>query len=130
MANLKSLSPVIWFDHSLHFGTPSNPFSSTFLTNENILETMMSEEEPWEYYHHRSHLPDYEDNLSELYHPSIKNFFSNSLPINAIDSEQNLSNIEKNISIDISTKPGMVENIHVGMSCFPLELETYHSLFF
>ena len=28
-----------------------------------------------------------ENYLSELYHPSIKNFFSNSLHINAIDSE-------------------------------------------
>ena len=90
----------------------------------------MSEEEPWEYYHHHSHLPDYEEkNLSELYHTSIKTFFSNSLPINAINSERNLSNIEETISIDISTKPGIVENIHVGVSCSPSELDSYRSLF-
>ena len=58
-ANFKSLSPVVWVDCSLDFGTPSDPFSSTFLTDENILETMMSEGEPWEDYHHHSHLPDY-----------------------------------------------------------------------
>ena len=90
----------------------------------------MSKGEPWEYYHHRSHLLDYEENhLSELYHPSIKNLFSNYLPINAIDSGRNLSNIEETISIDISTKPGVVENIHVSVSCSPLELESYRSLF-
>ena len=58
-ANLKSSSLVIWVDHSLDFGTPSDPFSSTFLTYENIVESMMPEGEPWEDHHHRSHLQDY-----------------------------------------------------------------------
>ena len=87
-ANQKSSSLIVWVDHSLDFGTPSNPFSLMFLTYENILEAMMSEGEPWEDYHHHSHLPDYEENyLGELYHPSIKTLFSNSFPINATDSE-------------------------------------------
>ena len=51
--NPKSLSSVVWVDRSLDFGTPSDLFS-TFLTDNNILETMMSEGEPWEDYHHRS----------------------------------------------------------------------------
>ena len=128
--NLKSASLSVWVDRSLDFGTPSNPFSLTLLIDDNILETMMLEGEQWEYYHHRSHLPYYEENnLSELYHPSIKNFFSNSLPINAIDSERNLSNIEETISIDISTKPGVVENIHVGMSVLHQNLK-HIALFF
>ena len=93
--NPKSVSPSVWVDHSLDFGTPSDPFSSKFLTDENILEAMMAEGEPWEDYPHHSHPPNYEENnLSELYHPSIQNFFSNSFPINAIESERNLSNIE------------------------------------
>ena len=99
----------VWVDRSLDFGTPSDRFSSTFLTDENILEAMMIEGEPWGDYHHRSHFPDYEENnLSELYHPSIQNLFPNSFPINAINSERNLSNIEETISINISTKPGIV----------------------
>ena len=101
-----------------------------FLTDENILQAMMSEGEPWEDYHHNSHLPaNKENNLSELYHPSIKNFFSNSLPINVVNSERNMSNIEETISIDISTEPGIIENIHVGVSFFPPKLESYLSLF-
>ena len=128
--NRKSSSSIIWVDHSLDFGTPSDPFSSTLLTDESIVESMMPEGEPWEYHHHHSHLQDYkEDNLIELYHPSIKTSFLNSFPINAIDSERNLSNIEETISIDISTKPGVVEYIHVSVSCSPSKLESYRSLF-
>ena len=44
-------------------------------------------------------------------------------------SERNLSNIEETSSINISTKPNIVENIHVGKSCSPSELETYNALF-
>ena len=128
--NLKSTSPSVWVDRSLDFVTPSDPFSSNFLTNENILEAMMVEGEPWEDYHHRSHISDCEEkNISELYHPSIKTLFSNSLSINAIDSKRNLSNIEETISIDILTKPGIVENIHVSVSFSPSKLDSYHSLF-
>jgi len=62
VTNLKSVSPSVWVDRSLDFGTPFDPFSSMFLTDQNILETMMSEGEPWEYYLHLPHLPDYEEN--------------------------------------------------------------------
>ena len=33
------------------------------------------------------------------------------------------------ISINIWTKPNIVENIHVGKSCSPLELDSYRTLF-
>ena len=76
MENPKSTSPSVWVDRSLDFGTPSDPFSLMFLTDENILEAMMSEGQPWKYFHRHSHLPDYEENnLSELYqHPSKISF--------------------------------------------------------
>ena len=91
---------------------------------------MMKKEELWADYHHRSHLPAHiEDILNELNRPSIIDFLSNSVFIDTVDSERNLSNIEETISIDISTKYGIVENIHVGKSCSPLELETYCALF-
>ena len=86
--NPKTSSSIVWVNHSLDFGTPSNPFSSTFLTDESIVESMMPEGEPWEDHHHRSDLQDFEeDNLIEPYHPSIKTFFSNYFLINANDSE-------------------------------------------
>jgi hypothetical protein len=44
-------------------------------------------------------------------------------------SEGNLSNISPTIPIDISIKPGVVENVHIGASCSPDEIATYTSLF-
>jgi len=43
-------------------------------------------EAPWEDYHHRSHLPDYnEDYSSNLDHPSVFYFLSNT--VNMVDSK-------------------------------------------
>ena len=50
------MSLSVWVDRSLDFGTPSDPFSSKFLTDENILEAVMSKGEPSEDYHKRSHI--------------------------------------------------------------------------
>ena len=91
-------------------------------------------EESWEDYHHHSHLPDdINDYSNELNHPSVVNFLANSVFIDTIESERNLSNIEEtisiNISINVSTKPNIVENIHVSKSCSPLEIDNYHALF-
>jgi hypothetical protein len=44
-------------------------------------------------------------------------------------AEGNLSNISPTIPIDISVKPGIVENVHIGASCSPDEIVTYTSLF-
>ena len=89
---------------------------------------MMLGEAPWEDYHHHSHLPYYnEDYSNELNHPSIFDFLSNT--VNMVDSERNLSNIEETIVLNISTKPNVVENIHVEKSCSSSELEIYCALF-
>ena len=86
--NLKSASPSVWVDRLLDFGMPSDPFSSMFLTNENILEAMMTEGEPWEDYHHHSHLPDNrEDYSNELNHSSVVDFLSNFVFIDILDSK-------------------------------------------
>jgi hypothetical protein len=44
-------------------------------------------------------------------------------------SKGNLSNISPTIPLDISIKPGIVENVHIIASCFPDEIVTYKSLF-
>jgi hypothetical protein len=41
----------------------------------------------------------------------------------------NLSNISPTIPLDISIKPGVVENVHIGASCSHDEVVTYKSLF-
>ena len=44
-------------------------------------------------------------------------------------SEGNLKNITQTIPIDISVKSGIVENIHVGVTCSPDEIQVYTDLF-
>jgi hypothetical protein len=43
--------------------------------------------------------------------------------------EGNLSNISPTIPLDISIKPGVMENIHIGASCSTDEVHTYKALF-
>ena len=107
-ANPNPLSPIVWVDRSLEYGTSLDPFSHLHSTDEGIIQSMMIGEEPWEDYHHRSHLPnDIDDYSNELNHPSVVDFLSNFVFINTVDSEKNLSNIEETISINISTKPNI-----------------------
>jgi hypothetical protein len=44
-------------------------------------------------------------------------------------SEGNLRNISPTIPLDISIKPGIVKNFHIGASCSSDEVVTYTSLF-
>eukprot|EP00253_Pinus_taeda_P012145 PITA_12145 len=107
-------------------GTYNMVSSIQKISDHNV--SMDHREAPLEDYHHRSHLPDYkEDCSSDLHHPSVFDFLSNT--VNTVDSEKNLSNIEETIAINILTKLDVVENIHVGKSCSPSELEIYYALF-
>ena len=45
------------------------------------------------------------------------------------DFELNLENISRTIPIDISVKPGIIENIHIGACCIEDEIQTYKALF-
>ena len=102
VVNPNPSSPIVWVDHSLEYGTSSDPFSRIFSIDERIIQSMMTEEEPWEDYHHCSHLPDHiEDFSNELNHPSVVDFLSNSVFIDTLDSKRNLSNIKETISINI-----------------------------
>lgn len=129
-ANQNPRSTFVWVDRSLEYGTSSDPFSRIHSMDEGIIQSMMIRDEPWDDYHHRSHLPDdIEDYSSELNHPSIVDFLSNFVRVDTVDSERNLSNTEETISINISTKPNIVENIHVDKFFSPLELDNYRALF-
>lgn len=86
--NPNLLSPIVWVDRSIEYGTSSNPFSRIFSTDEGIVQSMMIGEEPWEDYHHRSHLlDDIEDYSNGLNHPSVVDFLSNSIFIDTVDFE-------------------------------------------
>ena len=127
-ANPNQCSSSVWIDRSKEYGTSSDPWLHVHSTDKGIIQSMITGEAPWEDYHHRSHLPDYkEDCSSDLDHPSVFYFLSNT--INTVDSKWNLSNIEEIITISIPTKPDVVQNIHVSKSCSPTELEIYYALF-
>ena len=45
------------------------------------------------------------------------------------DSELNLENISRTIPIDISVKPRIIKNIHIGACCTEDEIQTFKALF-
>ena len=94
---------------------------------------MSSDEVPWDDIHHRSSF------LPELY--KLENDFSSIFTINYVkepqkptliihsDFETNLGNISTTVPIDISVKPGIIENVHIGASYSIEEINTYKALF-
>ena len=56
------------------------------------------------------------------------------LPINpllkdGVFTEGNMTNISATIPINISVKPNVVENVHIGANCSPKEIAIYIALF-
>jgi hypothetical protein len=110
---------------------PSDPFCFIFPTDEMIMSVM--EDTPWDDGHHRSILfleKHTLENYQWISTPSTVVVIS-TVPKSAHDvfAEGNLSNISPMIPIDISIKPGIVKNVHIGASCSPDEIVTYTSLF-
>ena len=74
-ANPNQFSSSVWIDRSREYGTPSDPWSQVHDTSEGILQAMVVEGAPWNDSHHRSLLPNYEeDTQNDLYHPSVIDF--------------------------------------------------------
>jgi hypothetical protein len=91
------------------------------------------EDTPWDDGHHHSILFLEQrtiENYQQISTPSTVVFIS-TIPKSTHDvfSEGNLSNISPTIPLNISIKPGIVENVHIGASCSPDEIVTYTSLF-
>jgi hypothetical protein len=139
-SNEMLLSPVESAYQAIQSATPftpsldelsPDPFRVIFPTDEMIMSIM--EDTPWENGHHRSILF-LEQHTLENYQwistPSTVVIIS-TVPESTHDVfiEGNLRNISPTIPIDISIKPGMIENVHIGASCFPDEIVTYMSMF-
>jgi hypothetical protein len=91
------------------------------------------EDTPWDDGHHRSILFLEQQTLENYQRIST---LSTVVVISTVSqstrdvfAEGNLSNISPTMPIDISVKPGIVENVHIGASCSPDEIVTYTSLF-
>jgi hypothetical protein len=91
------------------------------------------EDTPWDDGHHRSILflaQHTIENYQWISTPSTVVIIS-TVPTSTHDvfSEGNLSNILPTIPLDISVKPRIVKNVHIGASCSSDEIITYTSLF-
>jgi hypothetical protein len=135
-----SLSPVESAYQAIQSTTPStpsldelspDPFRVIFPTDEMIMSIM--EETPWDDGHHRSILFLEQHTLENYQQISTTStvVVISTVPTTTHDvfAEGNLSNISPTIPIDISIKPGIVENVHIGASCSANEIVTYMSLF-
>jgi hypothetical protein len=140
--NEMPLSPVESSYQAIQSATPStpslgdlspDPFHVIFPTDEMIMFVMSVEDTPWDDGHHHSILF-LEKHTIEGYQristPSTIVIIS-TIPesTHIMFYEGNLSNISPTIPLDISIKPGVVENVHIGASCSHDEVVTYKSLF-
>jgi hypothetical protein len=135
-----SLSSVESAYQAIQSATPStpslgelspDPFCVIFPTDEMIMYVM--EDIPWDDGHHHYVLFLEQHtiaNYQRILTPSTVVVIS-TIPESTHDvfSEGNLSNISPTIPLDISIKPGIVENVHIRASCSPDEIITYTTLF-
>src|ERR1700728_4640167 len=94
-------------------------FSELVQSDEQICEILCIDELPWEDLHHRSSfLPEgdrFENDFSSIFTTEYVKEAHN--PMKHLDFELNLGNISQTIPLDISVKPRIVENVHIGASC-------------
>ena len=94
---------------------------------------MSLDEIPWKFHHHRSYfLPNYqmvEDHFEMLVSYDIVNTSQSLTIIHNVESEGNLSNITKTTLINISVKPRVFENVHLGHKFSSPKIKSYMTLF-
>jgi hypothetical protein len=136
------LSPVESAYQAIQSTTPStpslddvspDPFSVIFPTDKIIMFVMTVEDIPWDDGHHHSILFLEQHTIEGYQRISTSEIIViiSTIPEFTHDMfyEGNLSNISPTIPLDISIKPGVVENVHIGASCSHDEVVTYKSLF-
>jgi hypothetical protein len=138
---IQSTSPSSNTSHALAIDTYSLPswlnslssavdyISHIFPSDESIMEMLSIDDLPWDDNHHRSSfLPISEEirDIQSVSSPDVPN--DSKLPQDTF-SEGNMGNISPTITIDISIKEGVVENINLGANCTPDEVASYTALF-
>ena len=73
--------------------------------------------------------PIYAVETKDFIPPGTIDWFNNPIPTPDAFEEGNLANISPTIKIDISIKPGIVEEIIIGAACTPQEIAAYKALF-
>jgi hypothetical protein len=129
-------------NHTVTEITPRDPlYSRCFQCDEDILEEMQCPDSPWDALHHRalflpqealmppSHNPIFAVETKDFIPSGTVDWFKNPIPAPDAFEEGNLANISPTIKIDISIKPGIVEEIIIGAVCTPTEITAYKALF-
>jgi len=111
----------------------SDPLKEIFPSDEAIIETMSLEEPPWSDSHHRSSfLPTHREMVTclERFAPCLPlQPLQTPIQIYQVSFEGNMGNITQTQPIDISAKAGVVEHVHIGVTCTPEEVQIYTDLF-
>jgi hypothetical protein len=136
------LSPLELAYQAIKSETPSphslldmslDPFHVVFHTDEMIMTIMSMENTPWDDGNHRSILflePETIESYQQISDPSTVVTFSPVLePIHDVLYEGNLGKISPTTPLDISIKPEVMENIHIGALCSIDEVHIYKALF-
>ena len=98
------------------------------------MEAMTTPNYPWDDMHHRLYfLPkqthdQYVVESKDFIHGEV-NWFRHPIPTPDSFEEGNMANISPTIKINISTKPGIEENITLGAHFTPDKIEAYTKLF-
>jgi hypothetical protein len=140
--NQMPLSPVEYAYQAIQSADSSTPslddssldlFHVIFPMDEMIMSVMSMEDTPWDDGHHRSILFLKQHTIESYQRISTPStiIVISSIPESTHDVlyEGNLSNISPTNPLDISIKPGVVENVHIIASCSNDEVVTYKSLF-
>jgi hypothetical protein len=142
---IQSASPSSNTSHSLAPDTYSVPswldslssaidyISHIFPLDESIMEMLSIDDLPWDDNHHRSSfLPPLEEihqDIRSVFPPDVTEASQSPILTQDTLSEENMGNISTTVTINISIKEGVVENINLGANCTPDEVVSYTALF-
>lgn len=108
-----------------------------FHSNEEILESLTTQDYPWDDLQHHSYFLPYPTCPSNQYTIESKyfflhgkvNWFKNLIPMPEAFEDMNLTYISPNIEVDISIMPGVEEHIPLGGNYSPEEVTAHKALF-
>lgn len=110
-----------------------DPLIETFPTHESIMEIMSLKEAPWNDTHHCSSFLPGQGAMSTYLEKLSSHFLTQPLqtPIMTHEawSEGTMGNIMQTMPIEISIKPSVIENVHIGVTCSLDEIKIYTHLF-
>jgi hypothetical protein len=105
----------------------------TLPSDEAILEAMNVSKRPWDDMHHGSYfLPSLKRIKQDDFWSTLSDIVDHTvvpLDTHDIQDEQNMASISPTVSIDISCTPSKIENVNIGVDCFPEEILIYTNLF-